>query len=215
MSKHHVNTEFVQLKKLPNRILALDAGGVPHSWIDHEKAAYYITKGLVMYEPSNVQYTMKGGTSRMTCEQSTLNLKTMIAIKGATGSLEGKKRLPYPKADTLFRRDHYVCCYCGQKYRKPQLQMEHVLPVSKGGKNTWLNMVTACEGCNSYKMDRTPQEADMKMYYQPYVPNFAEFLILSNVALTEDQQIYLQQFIKNDNSRWHTNFVLEERKDKS
>lgn len=56
------------------------------------------------------------------------------------------------------------CCYCGKKGDKAQLTIDHIIPKSKGGGDSWNNLVLACETCNALKSDRTPEEAGMKFY---------------------------------------------------
>ena len=56
----------------------------------------------------------------------------------------------------------------------------YILPMSRGGRDTWMNVVTACRTCNQKKGSRTPEEAHMHLLYAPYVPNRAEYLILTN-----------------------------------
>ena len=68
----------------------------------------------------------------------------------------------------LFRRDNYSCVYCGNK---KNLTVDHVMPKSRGGQNTWLNLVTCCSHCNRVKDNRTPEEAGMRFLKQPYEPN--------------------------------------------
>jgi 5-methylcytosine-specific restriction endonuclease McrA len=57
--------------------------------------------------------------------------------------------------------------YCGSK---KSLTLDHVIPKSKGGMNTWENLVTSCFKCNLKKANRTPEEAKMKMSHKPFVP---------------------------------------------
>lgn len=63
------------------------------------------------------------------------------------------------------RRDG-ACAYCGG----PAETVDHVLPRSRGGGSTWLNLVAACYPCNSFKADRTPAEAGMVLHVVPHVP---------------------------------------------
>lgn len=65
-----------------------------------------------------------------------------------------------PTRKNIFLRDDYTCQYCGSK---DHLTIDHIIPVSRSGKNTWNNMVTACFKCNEFKNNRTPEEADMKL----------------------------------------------------
>lgn len=66
-------------------------------------------------------------------------------------------------------RDHRRCGYCGG----PAGTIDHVLPRSRGGRNTWLNTVAACGGCNQRKGDRTPAEAGMPLRSTPAMPTWA------------------------------------------
>jgi len=48
--------------------------------------------------------------------------------------------------------------------------MDHIVPKSRGGEKTWMNIVAACKGCNSKKNNRTPIEAKMPLIMQPHIP---------------------------------------------
>jgi 5-methylcytosine-specific restriction endonuclease McrA len=67
----------------------------------------------------------------------------------------------------IFTRDGYRCMYCGQSRAGAELELEHVIPRSRGGKNSWDNLVAACRRCNSRKNDRTPEEAGMPLIRRP------------------------------------------------
>ena len=70
----------------------------------------------------------------------------------------------------VFRRDHYLCQYCGDALTPSQLTLDHVIPQSLGGEDTWKNCVTACFACNNYKGQRTPAQANMVLLSQPKIP---------------------------------------------
>jgi 5-methylcytosine-specific restriction endonuclease McrA len=72
---------------------------------------------------------------------------------------------------SVFKRDKYVCQYCGAQPGKEFVTIDHVHPKSKGGDTSWLNCVTACEPCNSSKSNRTPQQAGMKLRNEPKQPD--------------------------------------------
>jgi 5-methylcytosine-specific restriction endonuclease McrA len=69
----------------------------------------------------------------------------------------------------VLARDGYRCAYCGGH----ATTVDHVLPRSRGGRNTWLNTVAACDGCNQRKGDRTPAEAGMRSRIEPATPSWA------------------------------------------
>lgn len=61
-----------------------------------------------------------------------------------------KKRRPIPvsKRFEVFKRDSFKCQYCGKSAPEVTLQIDHIKPVSKGGTNTIMNLITACADCN-------------------------------------------------------------------
>ena len=67
----------------------------------------------------------------------------------------------------VFLRDNHKCQYCG---KTANLTIDHILPKSRGGKDSWENVVVSCIRCNNKKGDRTPEEASMKLLGTPYKP---------------------------------------------
>ena len=72
-------------------------------------------------------------------------------------------RMYRPNRRNIFLRDNYSCVYCEKQLSSEELSVDHVLPKSRGGKDTWDNLVTACKTCNCAKGDRTPEEAGMEI----------------------------------------------------
>jgi 5-methylcytosine-specific restriction endonuclease McrA len=66
----------------------------------------------------------------------------------------------------VLRRDKNTCGYCGDF----ATTVDHVLPRSRGGPNSWANLIAACLTCNQLKADATPEEAGMALLWQPRVP---------------------------------------------
>jgi hypothetical protein len=60
-------------------------------------------------------------------------------------------------AETLYYRDGGLCAYCGDMLPKNKMTVDHVHPQSKGGKDEWMNVVVACEPCNSDKGEKLPK----------------------------------------------------------
>ncbi len=75
-----------------------------------------------------------------------------------------------PNRTNVIWRDQNKCQYCSIELESRSLTIDHVLPRSKGGKNTWKNLVTACKKCNQKKGNRTPKEANMKLLREPIRP---------------------------------------------
>ncbi len=69
----------------------------------------------------------------------------------------------------VFNRDRQICQYCGDTTR--DLTLDHVLPRSRGGGNSWENVVSACVRCNHRKAGRTPREANMRLLREPGPPS--------------------------------------------
>ncbi len=71
----------------------------------------------------------------------------------------------------IFNRDLNACQYCGLVFSGGKLTLDHVLPRSRGGRDTWENLVTCCHSCNQRKADRTPDEAGMALLGMPRAVN--------------------------------------------
>ena len=89
-------------------------------------------------------------------------------------------------------RDQHLCLYCGRDCSRQHLTRDHVVPLSKGGRDIWENVVAACFHCNSRKGGRTPQQASMPLLAVPYRPSWIEHLILSNRNILADQMAFLR-----------------------
>jgi 5-methylcytosine-specific restriction endonuclease McrA len=77
------------------------------------------------------------------------------------------KEIPLTRRNVL-ERDRHTCQYC--RYKGEQLTLDHVIPRSRGGGDTWENLVAACVRCNVKKGNRTPKEAQMSLHHQPRRP---------------------------------------------
>jgi len=72
----------------------------------------------------------------------------------------------------VFSRDKYLCVYCGRKVTNLSGTIDHIIPKSRGGKNIWENVVTACFNCNMKKKDKLLNECGMKLPYKPIKPSW-------------------------------------------
>lgn len=72
----------------------------------------------------------------------------------------------------VFLRDMYVCQYCMKEVKEAEATLDHVYPISQGGRSTWLNLTTACKPCNYKKANRTK----MKPKKAPHKPDFYELV---------------------------------------
>ncbi len=81
----------------------------------------------------------------------------------------------------IYFRDDNTCQYCGRSFRNADLNIDHVIPRSRGGHDTWVNLVCACVRCNIKKGSRTPRESRMKLIRKPTQPRL-DPLISSHVG---------------------------------
>jgi hypothetical protein len=90
----------------------------------------------------------------------------------------------------VLKRDHYTCIYCGVRageerngrwQHQNDFTVDHILPKSRGGRNTWSNTACACGACNGRKNDRTPHEAGMPLLWEPKTPRVDYLVAMGNV----------------------------------
>lgn len=176
-------------------ILTLDQFGTPHRWVTWQHACFYYAKDLVAWAVGEHSFVFHGGLNRLTGHRSEIRANSIIAIKGQ--ALGGRQFRQVPPLDNreLFHRDRHTCAYCGDQFSGLKLTRDHVVPVSQGGRDIWMNVVTACRPCNQRKSGRTPEQARMELLYAPYVPNKAEYLILSNRRILADQMDFLARHV--------------------
>jgi 5-methylcytosine-specific restriction endonuclease McrA len=173
------------------RLLSLDAHGRVLDWINWQDATCLYARDAVAWTLGEPCLRVHGGTSRMTGEQSVIELHPIVASRGHARA-QALSPTPTLTNTALFARDAQLCLYCGHEFSRPSLTRDHVLPLSKGGRDTWENVVTACFHCNSRKSNRTPQQANMPLLAVPYRPSWIEHLILSNRNILADQMAFLK-----------------------
>ena len=175
------------------RVLRTDVAGMPTEWVGFEEAARLHCLEQILYPMGSVLCTVHGGINACSGRQSTLAVHSIICTAGR--SRAHLKRLPSytPPLNniTLFRRDANLCLYCGGHFRSSDLSRDHVEPVSRGGSDSWQNVVTACKRCNHHKGNNTPQEAGMQLLAVPFVPTHAEYIYLSGKRILADQMEFL------------------------
>ncbi|MDJ0910746.1 MAG: HNH endonuclease, partial [Woeseiaceae bacterium] len=135
------------------RVLKLDVGGRPVSWITREEGALLYCRDQVAWEAGMEHIVLRGGYSRATRRRSVLLVSTIVAAHGVHRGADLLNDVPALTNRRLFRRDDHMCLYCGDYLYDSELTRDHVVPVSRGGADTWENVVTACRECNHRKAD--------------------------------------------------------------
>lgn len=82
----------------------------------------------------------------------------------------------------ILYRDRNSCQYCGRKYQTRELNLDHVVPLSRGGKSTWQNVVCCCISCNSRKGGHLPEEVGMRLVKMPTRPRWHPLVRISFAA---------------------------------
>jgi 5-methylcytosine-specific restriction endonuclease McrA len=88
----------------------------------------------------------------------------------------------------VFARDRHRCQYCGSPRH---LTVDHVVPRSRGGPDTWDNLVTSCAPCNRKKGDRPLHVAGLRLLRTPQAPGPAAFVLLHTDHVHESWRPYL------------------------
>ena len=201
-------------------ILTLDSNWEPHAWINLEKAIQHEATDEVIEHLGESIFVYHGGKNRFTGEQSVLETSSIIVVSGAPSARRYKD--PALTNIALFQRDLHICAYCGNHYAPNELTRDHIWPQNPthgpGGKDIWMNVVTACRDCNSLKGNIMPGQhlpkdnygrqilgpqgtGLMSPLYVPYVPCKAEHMIMKGRNVKADQMEFLLARVKNKSSR--------------
>lgn len=172
------------------KVLRLSAKGLPQSWISLEEAVLHYAADDVRWEAGSQIALFRGGHNARTGRQSRIAVNSIIGTRGAP-HVNPFDAVPGLTNDKLFARDRNTCAYCGGQFDSQHLTREHIIPQAQNGPNSWMNVVTACRGCNHRKADRTPEQAHMSLLYAPYVPCLWEDFILRNRRILADQMEFL------------------------
>lgn len=179
-------------------ILRLNNAGQPIKWIPWQQAICLYARDMIAWTAGENMLSFRGGTNRATGKRSLVEINSIVAIKRSANKKRAQRICPPLVNRELFRRDAYLCMYCGGHFHTSNLTRDHIHPISKGGKDHWSNVVTACKHCNTKKGNRRPEEARMPLLAVPYSPNWAEYLALSNRRILADQMGFLKsQFSHN------------------
>ncbi|PPG51754.1 HNH endonuclease [Rathayibacter sp. AY1E9] len=87
----------------------------------------------------------------------------------------------------VLRRDNHRCGYCGQH----AATIDHIQPKSRGGRDTWENLVACCQRCNNVKSDRTPHEMGWRLRTAPRMPRAGSWLVRGAERTQPDWDDYL------------------------
>jgi len=108
----------------------------------------------------------------------------------------------------IYLRDGNRCQYCGRGFQRAELNLDHVIPRSRGGITTWENVVCSCVACNLRKGGRTPDEAGMKLLRAPARPKWSPFHRLGSKRPSHQEWgPFLAHMNLADASYWNTELL--------
>lgn len=143
-------------------VLLLNGDYLPLNTVSWRKALHLLHKDKVFPVEWYDDWYVRNGE---------LQVPAVIALKRRVSFEE---RIKFSK-ENICIRDRFTCQYCGTKLRPYQIELEHVIPASRGGPKTFENIVASCTECNAYKGDRTPKEANMHLRCDPQRPSSTQY----------------------------------------
>ena len=123
----------------------------------------------------------------------TFKLPKVIKLKRIVKAIKKATQVAYSKRNLLVR-DDCTCQYCSKKLTIKTATVDHVLPKSRGGKNTWQNTVIACGRCNNKKDCKTPEEANMRLLRIPEKPRIMN--IIRNELRKEMEELMKSAYLE-------------------
>jgi len=174
-------------------VLKISPSGLPQCWLDVYAAVAELVCDRTLYSFGDTCMTLHGGINRQG-KQSIIEVPQILVARQNPRAI---RHTPPLLNKTLFSRDSYRCMYCGDSFHHSALSRDHIVPISRGGKDIWTNVVSACKRCNSHKGNRLLVECGMELLAVPYTPNRHEYLYLANRRILADQMDYLQKGFRN------------------
>ncbi len=139
------------------KTLVLNAGYEPLAVVSFKRA-------LILVFSNKATVLAQSGDEQMHSASATFELPSVILLQRYV-RVPTSRRIPVSRRGVL-RRDGHRCAYCS----KSANTIDHVQPKSRGGKDTWENLVACCLKCNNTKGDRTLSEIGWTLKSTPRMP---------------------------------------------
>lgn len=172
-----------------SRVLLLNASYEPLNILPATRALQLLVRGAV--EP--VTETV---AARFRSPSVTLTVPTVVRLRRY---INAPRRNATWSKKAVLERDDFTCIYCGiragdlrdgRPLPRSALTLDHILPRSRGGLNSWGNTACACGPCNNRKAARTPHEAGMRLRWEPKIPRVGYLVISGKVP--DSWKLYLE-----------------------
>ena len=167
LRKYPTETDYRVIRMLDFNVLVLNASYEAINICNLKRAITLIFKGIACAE-EETEHEIKSASM-------VIKVPTVIRLLKFI-------RIPYRSVrfsrKNVLIRDGYRCQYCGEQFTPTLLTLDHVIPLSQGGKTQWDNLVAACKACNIRKANRHPSEAGMNLLKKPKAPPVVYYLHL-------------------------------------
>lgn len=157
-------------------VLVLNSAYYPLKVISNQRAAVMVFKDVARpteFGPIFME-NIDGLNSNMISFKSLNGYFVFNDVISTSSTYMRKRNIAYPTNRAIYERDDYICCYCHVVCDKDMATVDHVLPISKGGKTSFNNLVTCCTTCNREKgnMELADylEQTGKEMLYTPYIP---------------------------------------------
>lgn len=146
--------------------LVLNASFEPLSAVSLRRAVVLVMQGKAVVERAHPGPRIRSASVELPVPQ-VIRLRRFVTVPF-------RQRASWSRRGVLVR-DQHRCAYCGRR----ATTVDHILPRSRGGRDTWLNTVASCAADNHRKADRTPDQAGMRLLVRPFEPTPADALVLA------------------------------------
>jgi 5-methylcytosine-specific restriction endonuclease McrA len=146
------------------RTLVLNAGYEPLAVVSFKRAIVLVMNGKAAIVEADSEHPV-WGSNRSWDRPSVIILRRYVRVPNG-GAVPVSRR-------GVLRRDSHRCGYCGTTANT----IDHIMPRSRGGADSWENLVACCLKCNNIKGDRTPSEMNWQLRLNPRAPYGSSWMV--------------------------------------
>lgn len=159
------------------RTLVLNAGYEPLSVVSFKRAVVLVLAGKAV---------VLAADEAPVCSASLQVERPHVILLTRYVRVPFGRAIPVSRRGVL-RRDRQLCSYCGRSAST----VDHVMPRSRGGKDSWENLVACCVSCNNTKGNRTPEEMGWTLRTRPVTPRGPAWIVCAAERFNPAWEEYL------------------------
>jgi 5-methylcytosine-specific restriction endonuclease McrA len=141
-------------------------------------------RAIILYFKGRVKIYEEFSDSVIHSASSFMKMPSIVICLDYVGYLKNVRKVVNLNRVNVLLRDNHKCMYCLRQLNDKIGTIDHVFPLSRGGRNIWSNVVASCMKCNRKKDADTPEEAGMTLHVKPYSPTRSIFY---NKFLVKDE----------------------------